>query len=89
MQYLVKWEGYSARHNTWEPEQSFLSSELCKEFNNQRNHEQREPRAERAAGGAGTAHHAHGDAPRTKRAAAEATATKRQAKGKQSATDRQ
>jgi len=32
VRYLVKWEGYDSRYNSWEPEDSFNSRELIEEF---------------------------------------------------------
>lgn len=33
--YLVKWNGYDASNNSWEPEDNFLSSNVLKEYHKQ------------------------------------------------------
>lgn len=32
LEYLVKWKGWSSRHNSWEPEDNILDDELIEEF---------------------------------------------------------
>lgn len=32
IQYLVKWEGYERKHNSWEPESSFNDRQMVEEF---------------------------------------------------------
>ena len=32
-EYLVKWHGWSSKHNTWEPTENLLDPKLLEEFN--------------------------------------------------------
>ena len=33
VEYLVKWQGYGPKYNTWEPEENILDQRLIEEFN--------------------------------------------------------
>ena len=37
IEYLVKWQGFGAKHNTWEPEENILDPLLIEEFNDKKN----------------------------------------------------
>ena len=48
-EYLVKWKGWSTKHNTWEPAENILDDRLIQEFD-QRMEATRAPAKRRAAG---------------------------------------
>lgn len=66
-QYLVKWEGYSKIHNTWEDEENIFCKELIEEFEAQRAGAAARRRGRKPAGSAVPARRADsapGPAPR-------------------------
>ena len=36
IEYLVEWKGWSSRYNQWEPKENIISSELIKDFENEK-----------------------------------------------------
>jgi hypothetical protein len=52
-EYLVKWKGWSTKHNTWEPVENILDERLIQEF--EQLHQPRTPLKRRAAGAPPTA----------------------------------
>ena len=37
LEYLIKWKGYSEKHNSWEPEVNFLDKEVINKYWNEIN----------------------------------------------------
>lgn len=37
VEYLLKWRGFSAKHNSWEPEENVVGNVLIEDFNKKQN----------------------------------------------------